>query len=67
MSEYLQENRRAVIMLVVAVAVALLGGLYLLLSGGSESTILAPFHRANETLRRRRSRPRNRWIPLWQQ
>jgi len=41
-SEYLQENRRAVIMLVVAVAVALLGGLYLLLSGGSESTDLGP-------------------------
>jgi hypothetical protein len=38
MSEYLQENRRAVIMLVVALGVALLGGLYLLLSGGGEPT-----------------------------
>jgi len=35
MSEYLQENRRAVIMLVVALCIAALGGLYLLLSGGS--------------------------------
>jgi hypothetical protein len=34
MSGYLQENRRAVILLVIALAVALLGGLYLLLSGG---------------------------------
>ncbi len=38
MSEYLQENRRAVIMLVVALSIALLGGLYLLFSGGSEVT-----------------------------
>ena len=36
MSEYLQENRRAVIMLVIAVAIALLGGLYLLMSGGGD-------------------------------
>ena len=36
MSEYLQENRRAVVMLVVALAIALLGGLYLLLSGGGD-------------------------------
>lgn len=36
MSEYLHENRRAVIMLVIALAVALLGGLYLLMSGGGD-------------------------------
>ena len=42
MSEYLQENRRAVIMLVVAVGIALLGGLYMLLSGGGDATDLGP-------------------------
>ena len=41
-SEYLQENRRAVVMLVVAVGIALLGGLYILLSGGGEQTDLGP-------------------------
>ncbi len=41
-SEYLQENRRAVVMLIVAVGIALLGGLYLLLSGGGEQTDLGP-------------------------
>lgn len=46
MSEYIQENRRAVIMLVVALCVALLGGLYLLLSGGAaESEELPPVAR----------------------
>ncbi len=40
MSEYLHENRRAVILLVVALGVALLGGLYLLLSGGGEQADL---------------------------
>lgn len=39
MSEYLQENRRAVIMLVVALCVAVLGGLYLLLSGGGSEEL----------------------------
>ena len=34
MSDYLQENRRAVVMLVVALCIAALGGLYLLLSSG---------------------------------
>ena len=42
MSEYRQENRRAVVMLVVAVGIALLGGLYILLSGGGEQTDLGP-------------------------
>ena len=39
MSEYLQENRRAVIMLVVALCVAALGGMYLLLSGGGSEEL----------------------------
>ncbi len=42
MSEYLEENRRAVIMLIVAVCVALLGGLYLLLSLGGNEEEVAP-------------------------
>ncbi|MCU0298426.1 MAG: hypothetical protein MUF33_07905 [Candidatus Nanopelagicales bacterium] len=37
MSEYLQENRRAVIMLVVALCFGALAGLYLLLSSGGEA------------------------------
>lgn len=37
MAEYLQENRRAVIMLVVALCFAALAGLYLLLSSGGEA------------------------------
>lgn len=39
MSDYIQENRRAMIMLVVALCIALLGGLYLLLSGGTEEEL----------------------------
>lgn len=39
MSEYIQENRRAVIMLVVALCIAMLGGLYLLLSRGTEEEL----------------------------
>lgn len=45
MSDYIQENRRAVIMFVVALCIAMLGGLYLLLSGGSAEEELPPVTR----------------------
>ena len=45
MSDYIQENRRAVIMFVVALCIAMLGGLYLLLSGGSAEEELSPVTR----------------------
>lgn len=45
MSEYLQENRRAVVLLAVAVCVAVLGGLYLLLSSGADGEELPPVDR----------------------
>ena len=36
MAEWVQENRRAVVMLAVAMSIALLAGLYLVLSGGEQ-------------------------------
>lgn len=42
MSEWVQENRRAVVMLAVAMCVAVLAGLYLVLSGGASAEDLPP-------------------------
>jgi hypothetical protein len=46
-SEYLEQNRRAVIMLIVAVCIALLGGLYLLLFNGGQEEEVAPIPHNN--------------------
>jgi hypothetical protein len=45
MAEWVQENRRAVVMLVVAMCVAVLAGLYLLMSGGGDPEDLPPVPR----------------------
>ena len=45
MAEWVQENRRAVVMLAVAMSIALLAGLYLVLSGGNSPEELPPVTR----------------------
>lgn len=69
MAEWVQENRRAVVMLAVAMSIALLAGLYLVLSGGNSPEELPPVTRVPLPRQpsRRTPQPRkqsSKWNPL---